>query len=372
MTNPRALVRMSTRLMAVPWPRISSRSAGRGIETGCLRIERSGIEIEIANADALELYARWRTPTLIVSDGAYGLGSFPGDPPTSGGLVEWYRPHAEAWSRFSGTQTTLWFWNSELGWATVHPLLVEHGWEFRNCHVWDKGKGHIAGNANTRTLRKFPVVTEVCVQYVRKVTVPENGIPLPLKEWLRVEWRRTGLPLSITNEVCGVLNAATRKYFTQCHLWYFPPPEHFQRLVDYANRHGDPTGRPYFSADGKRPLTAEEWARMRSKFYCEYGVTNVWSEPAMRGTERVKDSRNRCVHANQKPMTLIDRIIRASSDQKDVVWEPFGGLCSVALSCLRANRSCYSAEVLPEFYGLARQRLEAELVRRPGPCPASR
>ena len=46
-----------------------------------------------------------------------------------------------AWSRRASPQTTLWFWNTELGWATVHPLLLAQGWEFRNCHIWDKGKG---------------------------------------------------------------------------------------------------------------------------------------------------------------------------------------------------------------------------------------
>src|SRR6266478_5760109 len=54
-----------------------------------------------------------------------------------------------------------------VGWATVLPLLVKHGWEYRCCNLWDKGMSHVAGNANTQTLRKFPVVTEVCVHYVK-------------------------------------------------------------------------------------------------------------------------------------------------------------------------------------------------------------
>jgi len=57
---------------------------------------------------------------------------------------------------------------------------------------------------------------------------------------------------------------------------------------------------------------------------------------------------------------LLDRIIRASSDPGDVVWEPFGGLCSTAVAAYRAGRSCYSAEILPAFYELAKLRLEGE------------
>jgi len=170
----------------------------------------------------------------------------------------------------------------------VHPLLARQGWEYRACHVWDKGIAHVAGNANTKTLRKFPVVTEVCVQYVREVLLEAAGVKMPLKSWLRHEWERSGLPLSQTNEACGVKNAATRKYFTRCHLWYYPPAPAFERIAAFANERGRPEGRPYLSVDGRRPLSGEEWATLRAKFHCEVGVTNVWHEPAVRGTERFK------------------------------------------------------------------------------------
>src|SRR5437867_7801965 len=124
---------------------------------------------------AEELYGRWPSPICILSDGPYGLSGFPGDPPTVQTLVDWYRPHVVAWSERSTPETTLWFWNSELGWATVHPLLLAHGWQYRCCHVWDKGIGHIAGNSNTETLRKLPVVTEVCVQYVKQARFDVGG-----------------------------------------------------------------------------------------------------------------------------------------------------------------------------------------------------
>jgi site-specific DNA-methyltransferase (adenine-specific) len=264
--------------------------------------------------------------------------------------------------------TTLWFWNTEIGWATVHPLLAEAGWEYRNCHVWNKGIGHIAGNCNSQTIRKFPVVTEVCVQYVREVRFQTPSGSLTMKEWLRHEWERTGLPLSATNEACGVRNAATRKYFTSDHMWYFPPAEAFERFVTYANQHGRPEGRPYFSQDGRVPISGQDWSRMRAKFYCEHGVVNVWDEPPMHGEERLKDHENRCVHLNQKPLSLLGKIIRASSDPGDVVWEPFGGLCSTAVACRNLGRHCYSAEISPEFFRLAKIRLENERAKSSRPA----
>jgi site-specific DNA-methyltransferase (adenine-specific) len=318
-----------------------------------------GATIELA--DALDRYEHWEAPTAILVDGPYGVNGFPGDLPTPEGLAEWYMPHAAMWARHSLPSTTLWFWGTELSWATVHPVLELSGWDYRTTHVWDKGVGHVAGNVNGNTIRRFPIVTEVCVLYTRRVELRggDNDL-LSMKEWLRREWLRSGLPLTKTNEACGVRNAATRKYFTQCHLWYFPPPEMMQRLSDYANRHGIPTDHPYFSLDGTNYLTADGWARMRAKWNHVHGITNVWSEPPVRGSERLKHAGAKPLHANQKPLRLIDLALRASTDADDVVWEPFGGLCSTAVASIRANRRCFSAEIQPEVYSAAVERIRQE------------
>lgn len=313
------------------------------------------------HGDFLDVSTNWPSPTVIIVDGPYGVGSFPGDLVSHEALPEWYEPHIIHWSRRALPETTLWFWNTEVGWASVHPVLIAHGWEYRSCHIWDKGVGHIAGNANSKTLRRFPVVTEVCAQYVRKVKVDVNGQSMTLKEWVRHEWERSGLPLSHANIACGVKNAATRKYLTKCHLWYFPPPEAFELLAQYANERGCPEGRPYYSLDGVRPATAHGWSRMRAKFHCNVGITNVWKEPAVRGEERIKTA-YKCVHMNQKPLRLLERVILASSDPGDIVWEPFGGLCSVAIAAVNTGRECQSAEVLLDYFAAAQERLASHVT----------
>ncbi|RME55928.1 site-specific DNA-methyltransferase [Candidatus Parcubacteria bacterium] len=315
-------------------------------------------QISLFLGDALDKYAEWPTPTAIISDGPYGLGKFPGDPNGTETLAEWYAPHVAEWSRRASAETTLWFWCSEQGWAEVHRVLKLHGWKYKAAHIWDKGIGHVAGNCNGDTIRGFPVVTEMCVQYVRDVQLRNyGGQQCSIKEWLRSEWLRTGLPLYKANEACGVKNAATRKYLTQCHLWYFPPPEKMEMLAKYANKHGAQTDKPYFSLDGKTPLTAKQWERMRAKWNHVHGATNVWHEPPVRGKERFIRKGMKSLHANQKPLKLMERIIGASTDPGDAVWEPFGGLCSATVAALRMGRECYAAEVNPEYYDVASARI---------------
>ena len=90
------------------------------------------------------------SPTGIISDGGYGALGFEGGTTSHLGLPEWYEPHVAEWSKYASPQTTLWFWNSEIGWAAVHPVLEKYGWRYQNCNVWNKTKAHIAGNINTQ------------------------------------------------------------------------------------------------------------------------------------------------------------------------------------------------------------------------------
>lgn len=309
--------------------------------------------------DSLNFYDDWATPTCIVSDGAYGVLGFEGDTSDHTGMPEWYEPHVAAWSRAATAQTVLWFWNSEIGWAAVHPILEKYGWRYVNANIWDKGLGHIAGNVNTKKIRRFPVVSEVCVQYVFEARIDGK----PLKKWLLDEWKRTGLPVREANKACGVADAATRKYLDQGHLWYWMPADTFQMMVDYANLHGRPEGRPYFSENGIHPMTGADWAKTRAPFICPHGVTNVWQRPALRGAERIKTdgASGKAVHLNQKPLDLMARIIDATRVDDGVVWEPFGGLFSASVAARRAGLRSFGAEIDPTYfhYGVERVIQEA-------------
>ena len=313
--------------------------------------------MDLALGDALAQYERWPTPTVIVSDGAYGVLGFEGDTSDHLDIGKWYEPHIAEWAARATPQTTLWFWNSEIGWAAAHPTLERYGFRYVNANIWNKGKAHIAGNVNTAKIRRFPVVSEVCVQYVFEARV---GGKL-LKEWLLSEWRRTGLPLRLANEACGVRDAAVRKYLDQGHLWYFPPPEAFQRLQEFANIHGAPEGRPYFALDGQRPGSAQDWAAQRSKFACPHGVTNVWDRPPLHGAERIAAPNGKAVHLNQKPLDLMTRIIQASSDPGDAVWEPFGGLFGASAAAQTIDRRAYAAELDPTYFQYGTERLQRQV-----------
>lgn len=296
-------------------------------------------EYDLHVGEAKEAYPTWPTPATIVSDGAYGVGGFHGDPRTPADLADWYRPHVEAWSKYAHPSTTLWFWNTEVGWANVHPVLVENGWEYIQMITWDKGIGHVAGNVNSKSIRRFPVVSEVCAFYQRALEMETPDGPMQAKQWMRHEWKRSGLRFREANEACGVKDAATRKYFAQDWLWYFPPADVMEKLVRYANEHGDADGRPYYSLDGVSPVSRDEWDGLRYKFNLPHGVTNVWSHPPLRNKERLRGTGKR-----QAPVFTSRRRVSPPPISTRSRWRSCGGFSklppSPATLCGSRSAAC--------------------------------
>lgn len=333
-----------------------------------------GNSFTLHQGNVLDVYRSWPAPDLIISDGAYGVRGFRGDTTTASELPEWYAPHVAEWSRAAKPSTSLWFWNTEIGWASVHPMLEANGWEYVQLVTWDKGLSHIAGNVNGKTIRQVPIVTEVSALYRRRLLLPSaDGRALDAKQWLRAEWQRSGLPLYKANEACGVRNAATRKYLTKDWLWYWPPGSAVESMADYCTKHGAPTTRPYFSLDGKTNVTATAWDSLRATWNHQNGITNVWHRPPLHDSERLKGtlvrsaprvykpSRQSAAHLNQKPLDFMVRQVELASNVGDVVWEPFGGLASASVAAVLRRRRAFVAETDREFQSLALGRLrEAE------------
>ena len=68
-------------------------------------------------------------------------------------------------------------------------------------------------------------------------------------------------------------------------------------------------------------------------------------------------------HPTQKPVALLERILLASSNEGDLVLDPFSGSGTTALAALRTRRTAVGLELSYEYLTLTVQRLSSELVR---------
>jgi DNA modification methylase len=60
----------------------------------------------------------------------------------------------------------------------------------------------------------------------------------------------------------------------------------------------------------------------------------------------------------QKPEKLIERIVRASSNEGDLVFDPFTGSGTTAVVCKKLNRKFIGAEINKKYHEQAHKRLE--------------
>lgn len=66
---------------------------------------------------------------------------------------------------------------------------------------------------------------------------------------------------------------------------------------------------------------------------------------------------NRQPHPTQKPEGLIERMVLASSNESDLVLDPFAGSGTTLRVCQQLNRNCVGIEINPEYVALINERL---------------
>ena len=68
-------------------------------------------------------------------------------------------------------------------------------------------------------------------------------------------------------------------------------------------------------------------------------------------------------HPTQKPLALVERILLASSNEGDLILDPFSGSGTTVLAALRTQRTGVGLELSYDYISLTAQRLTSELVR---------
>lgn len=297
---------------------------------------------------------------LIISDGPYGIGKASWDRQNGAeGLRDWYRPHVEAWGRIAMASATVYVWGTGESWSALDPMMRSMGWTHRSLLIWDKGPGgSIAVKSDPDALFKWPDVTEVCGMYQREALASPKGAGTMIaytagadernwiRAWLASEWGEAGMRNRDADRVLGK-NGMAGHYFGASQ-WSLPTWDAYERLAKHAQAHGPARDRPYFVHPAAMPaelrasydhLRAEydhlraEYDQMRCPFNWPKGTTNVWRENTVRGSDRLMGPDGEVLHPCQKPTLFARRMILASSRPGELVLEPFGGTCRVALAC---------------------------------------
>jgi site-specific DNA-methyltransferase (adenine-specific) len=79
--------------------------------------------------------------------------------------------------------------------------------------------------------------------------------------------------------------------------------------------------------------------------------------PIVQGVERIKSDNGRAAHPTQKPEKLIELVVLASSDENDIVLDPFFGTGTTGLVSKRLKRRWIGIEINKIYYDIAKKRL---------------
>lgn len=88
-------------------------------------------------------------------------------------------------------------------------------------------------------------------------------------------------------------------------------------------------------------------------------MRNLWEISPPQPSEKIHGK-----HPTQKPLKLLERILLASTNEGDVVLDPFNGSGTTAITAVKLNRKYLGIEISEEYLELTMHRLEDEL-RKP-------
>lgn len=173
----------------------------------------------------------------------------------------------------------------------------------------------------------------------------------PMAKYLRAELERSG----VTHKAITVLFPSKTGGMTGClHNWLnglnFPTQEQYETIKAYLNGDGTEYLRREYE-DLRR-----EYEDLRRTFNPTwvlsdvFGNSNTWFYPPTTSPD----------HPTQKPEALIANIILHSSNEGDLVFDPFCGVGTSATAAIKTNRHYLCVEKEASYCAIARERIRIE------------
>ena len=106
--------------------------------------------------------------------------------------------------------------------------------------------------------------------------------------------------------------------------------------------------------DRKKGYLLKDYGGKKSKLH-PFGplVSDVWTD-----IHRIKHNKNRDPHPCQLPLHFMDRLILLVTDENDIVFDPFIGTGTTAISAKRLGRKYIGFEIDPIYVDVAKEKLK--------------
>ena len=98
----------------------------------------------------------------------------------------------------------------------------------------------------------------------------------------------------------------------------------------------------------------QEYEDLRPVHHLDQNHKNVWT---------MKRDKGKNYHSCQKPINILERLIRTHSNEDAIVLDCFMGSGSTGLACLNTNRQFIGIELDENYYNIAKERCDNQQTR---------
>jgi site-specific DNA-methyltransferase (adenine-specific) len=236
--------------------------------------------------------------------------------------------------------------------------------------VWNKrfneasNKGFLDGFIEVEKLRNYQKMAEYCLFYTFQdktgLKVVDNNLELykPIRDYFRDERKKTNLSYKDLNELMGVASngggMASNILTSYKKGWTFPTKEKYELLQT--------TGicqKPYEELRQEYEELRQEYEELRQE--CEslrytFNLNEVQENISCVWTNKEINSGKK--HSCQKPTDILEKIIKTSSNEYDIILDCFMGSGSTGVACANTNRKFIGIELDENYFNIAKQRIE--------------
>lgn len=236
----------------------------------------------------------------------------------------------------------------------MRRIKSETRFVFKQMIIWNKrfpeasNKGFLDGFVVVDGLRNYQQMCEYCLFYtfqdetgLSTVMLDTNNFPT-MRRYFKELKEYIGLNLKQINNKMGHRHAEHCFYWNTTQ-WGLPTEETYNKLIEKF-------GIDKWNGFQQYESLRQQYESLRYTFNNQKTHHSVWNY----------EIAPKIGHCTPKPLPLIENIIKHSSNEGDIVLDPFLGSGTTAVACRNLKRQCIGIEKEGTYIKIAKKRLMEE------------
>lgn len=236
--------------------------------------------------------------------------------------LEWIDKIMKEIERVSKYSGSLWIFGFHYQLSKIIPIIEKYEFTYKQTIVIDKGLKSVAGRTSNK-LKMFPTASEYIIYFHKE----SRHL---IKNLLQEKKKEKNISSTDINKFLGKATNGGGTWSSiagekQKNIQY-PTKEDWNKLEELF---------------GKFNIKYDDYVY---KFNIEQGITDVWNDINFYDRTYIKK------HPTQKPYSVIERIIKCSSDENDNILDIFMGSGMSALVSRKLKRNFYGCEKEKKYF----------------------